>query len=58
MEFKTCPKKSATFVVAIFMKFTDYRQHYVRVSYTEYRASGTINVETAGRISFTPLGEV
>jgi hypothetical protein len=58
MEFKLCHQKSVAFLAPISMKFTQYRQHYVRVSYTEYRADGTINVENTGRISFTPLVKV
>jgi hypothetical protein len=58
MEFKLCHKKSVAFLAQIFMKFAHYRQHYVRVSCTEYRADATKNVESSGSISFTPLVKV
>ena len=47
-------KKSTTFSATIFTKFTNDQKHYVQISYTEFHAVRTVNVESKTYIQFRP----
>jgi len=54
-DFIYCHEKSMAFSALVFMKLTNFQQHYVQISFTEFHPNGTINVKVAGRNPFIPL---